>query len=272
MTEDRAFPEHIFDSLGVDPTMLDDRIGGMIGVAVKRPADGPVTVMTLGASRLPTDSGESVELAVEVVEGQEGAARIALGIVCDDMASNRRVPPVGSPWRNDAPFLKGTGISAIMVTPSRWGASFDEVRSADGTVIGHVRTLRLLTDVEATFASAKGWEALVAAAGSVDALLDVTRADAVADPVGVAGNAPVFLSKLHAEHPPRWVTYTGRDLQSVTGLESDEYMNDSANHEVWSVDSFVARFPWVAGFVREARPGQTALFTDGSGAYVLEDD
>lgn len=271
MTQGAGFPEHVFDALGVAPTVQEQLIGGAIRAVVKRPADGPITFMTSGASLLPTDSGERVELAVEVIEGQEGAARIALEIVCDDMASNRRVPPVGVPWRNSEPFLGGTRISAILVTPSRWGASFDEVRDDDGALLGHVRTLRLLTDAEAGFVSANGWEALVAAAGSVDALLDVTREDAAAGG-SLPGNAPVFLSKLHAEHPPRWVTFTGAHLQSVTGLESDEYMNDSANHEVWSVDSFLARFPFVANFVRDAKPGQTALFRDASGAYVLEDD
>lgn len=271
MTDGMEFPRHVFDSLGADPIAWEDRIGGAIRVVEKSPAGGPITIMTSGASLMPTDSGERVELAVEVIDGQQGAARVALGIVCDDMAANRRVPPVGAPWRNSEPFLTGTRISAIMTSPSRWGASFDEVRTADGALLGHVRTLRLLTDAEAAFASAQGWDALVGAAGSVDALLDVTRDDTVSAP-GLAGNAPVFLSKLHAEHPPRWITFTGRDLQSVTGLESEAYMNDSANHEVWSVDSFVARFPWVAGFVREAKPGQTGMFTDASGAYVLEAD
>lgn len=271
MTDGMEFPRHVFDSLGADPVAWEDRIGGAIRVVEKSPPGGPITIMTSGASLMPTDSGERVELAVEVLDGQQGAARIALGIVCDDIATNRRVPPIGAPWRNSEPFLTGTRISAIMVSPSRWGASFDEVRSDDGTLIGHVRTLRMLTDAEAAFASAQGWDALVAAAGSVDALLDVTRDDSVSAP-GLAGNAPVFLSKLHAEHPPRWVTFTGRDLQSVTGLESEAYMNDSSNHEVWSVDSFLARFPWVSGFVREAKPGQTGMFTDASGAYVLEAD
>lgn len=271
MTESHDFPSHIYDALGVDPTVWADRIGGAVSIVEKRPAGGPITIMTSGASLLPTDSGARVELAVEVVEGQQGAARVALGIVCDDIATNRRVPPVGVPWRNAEPFLTGTRISAIMVTPSRWGASFDEVRSADDSLLGHVRTLRLLTAAEATVASTQGWDALVKQAGSIDALLDVERGDAVAA-ASIPGNAPVFLSKLHAEHPPRWVTFAGPHLQSVTGLESEEYMDDSANHEVWSVDSFVARFPFVTTFVREALPGQTALFTDDSGTYVLEDD
>ncbi|GAA2175616.1 hypothetical protein GCM10009846_26200 [Agrococcus versicolor] len=268
---DTTFPAHVFDALGVDPAVLDDRIGGTVRVAVKRPADGPITLMTVGASLLPTDSGERVELAVEVVAGQEGAGRVALEIVCDDIATNHRVPPVGAPWRNSEPFLRGTRIAAILATPSRWGASFDEVRSADGELLGHVRTLRLLTIPEATYANANGWDALVEAAGSVDALLDVTR-DGAVEAGGIAGNAPVFLSKMHAEHPPRWITFSGQDLQSVVGLESDEYMQDSANIEIRSVDAFVAAYPWVAGFVRSALPGQTALFTDDSGAYVLEDD
>jgi|GEM_PF-1248796 len=274
MTEEQTiqvFPAHVFDSLGVDPLVHADPIGGSVRVVEKRPADGPITLVTAGASQLPTDSGERVELAVEVLDGQQGAGRIALQIVCDDIAANRRVPPVDAPWRNGDPFLRGTRISAIMVTPSRWGAPFEEVRSAEGELVGHVRTLRLLTDAEASFASANGWPALVDAAGSLDALLDVTRDDAVAAP-GPAGSTPVFLSKLHAEHPPRWVTFTGGDLRSVTGLESEAYMDDAANHEVWSVDSFLARFPWVEGFVREARPGQTARFVDSSGAYALEDD
>ena len=271
MRADEAFPLHVFDALGVEPIMHGEPIAGAVRVIEKHPADAPITVMTLGASRLPTDSGERVELAVEVVEGQEGAARVALEIVCDDIVKNRRVPPVGAPWRNTEPFLTGTRISALMVTSSRWGASFDEIRSADGELLGHVRTLRLLTDAEAGFAAANGWEALVAAAGSIEALLDVERDDTV-ESGGLAGNAPAFLSKLHAEHPPGWVTFTGNSLQSVTGLESDEYMNDSANHEVWSVDSFLKRFPFVADFVRKAKPGQTALFVDASGAYVLEDE
>lgn len=270
MTDD-AFPLHVWNALGVDPTVLDERIGGSVRVAVKRPPGGPVTLMTLGASRMPTDSGARVELAVEVVAGQEDAGRVALQIVCDDIARNRRVPPVGSPWRNANPFLVDTRISAIMATASRWGADFDEVRTADGAVVGHVRTLRMLTDAEATFASDEGWDALADAAGGVDALLDVTRDDAVPGG-GVARTAPVFLSRLHAEHPPRWVTFTGADLQSVTGLESDAYMADVANHEIWSLDSFLQRFPWVEGFARAALPGQTARFTDDSGAYVLEDD
>ncbi|MFB2585392.1 suppressor of fused domain protein [Herbiconiux liukaitaii] len=271
MTEGSEFAEHVFDSLGVDPAVQSDRIGGAVLVAVKRPPEGPITLMTLGASRMPVDSGERVEFAVEVLDGQEGAGRIAFQIACDDIAANRRVPPVGTPWRNSEPFLTGTSISAILVTPSRWGAAFDEVRSSEGALLGHVRTLRLLTDAEASFASANGWEALVAAAGSPDALLDVTRSDTV-EPAGLPGNAPVFVTKLHAEHPPRWVTFTGSELQSVTGLESEEYMDEPANHEIWSVDSFVRRFPWVAEFVRRALPGQTGLFLDASGTYILEEE
>lgn len=266
-----VFAGHVFDALKTDPVVIGEPIGGSVLVVEKRVANGPILVMTSGASRLPTDSGERVELAVEVIDGQQGAARVALSIVCDDIARNHRVPPVGVPWRNDQPFLNGTRISAILATSSRWGASFDEVRSADGALRGHVRALRILTDAEAATASAIGWDALVEKAGTVDAFLDVMRDDIVESP-GLPGNAPVFVTKFHAEHPPRWVTFTGDSLQSVTGLESQEFMDDAANHEIWSVESFLARFPHVADFARKARPGQTALFTDDSGAYTIEDD
>lgn len=151
------------------------------------------------------------------------------------------------------------------------GPTFDEVRDPDGSVVGHVRTLRLLTDDEAAFAAASGWDALVALAGTIDALLDAERTSTV-EFAGAPDDAPVFVTKLHAEEPPRWVTYTGSDLRSVTGLESDAYMDDPDNFEIWSASSFAARFPRVAGFVREARAGQTALFVDDSGRYTLEDD
>ncbi len=87
----------------------------------------------------------------------------------------------------------------------------------------------------------------------------------------MASRIPVFLSKLHGEHPPRWVTVYPDRLESVTGLESPEYMDDAANHEVWSVDHFVSDFPFVSRFLNEVRPGQTALFEDTFGAYTLED-
>lgn len=271
MSAHPAFPNHVFDALGAEPLVHEEKIGGSVMVIEKRPENGPITLLTAGASRLPTDSGEAVELAVEVLDGQQGAGVIALRIVCDDIAQNRRVPPVGTPWRNSEPFLRGTAISAILATGSRWGARFDEVRDEDGEIVGHVRTLRLLTDAEAGLVAARGEAALLEEVGSADALLDVTRGED-AGVVGVPQNLPVFLSKLHAEHPPRWVTFTGRDLRSVTGLEPEEYMNDSANHEIWAASTFADRFPFVTEFLRTARAGQTALFTDASGDFTLEED
>lgn len=175
------------------------------------------------------------------------------------------------PWRNSEAFLRGTHISAILATGSRWGAAFDEVRSEGGEVVGHVRTLRLLTDEEASHVAAQGWESLQAAAGSSDALLDVTRDSAAASP-GLPATMPVIASKLHAMNPPHWVTFTGREVTSVTGLESPEYMADSSNHELFAVETFLERFPSVGGFLQSALPGQTALFTDASGEYVIEED
>ena len=70
-----AFPNHVFDALGTEPLVLEERIGGSVMVVEKHPENGPITLITAGASRIPTDSGERVELAVEVLDGQQGAAR-----------------------------------------------------------------------------------------------------------------------------------------------------------------------------------------------------
>ena len=350
-----AFPTHVFDLFGQEPTIYQERLGGSVLVVEKRPVNGPITVITSGVSRLATNTGERVELAVEVLDGQQGAAVVALRLVCDEIATNRHVPPVGMPWRNAAPFLSGTSISAIVATGSRWGTQFDDVRNESGELVGHVRTLRLLTDEEANIVVARGWPGLVTIAGSVDAVLDVTRAGvsvptyapptptqplmvpdqspvvqgrptaqvpqadpaasvlypavlptpapttpqplptpapatpqppAETQPTGltkspgahslpsqsperVAGRT-VILTKFHDVYPPRWVSLNGGMFQSVTGAESAEYMADSTNHEMCSEETYLARFPWTAGFLRVAYEGQTACFSDATGGYVLE--
>ncbi|GMA30281.1 hypothetical protein [Litorihabitans aurantiacus] len=162
------------------------------------------------------------------------------------------------------------------------------MREADGTVVGHVRTLRLLTDAEAAVVAERGWDALVGDSGSEEALVDVTRGGADGG-AGGAGAAPsgsdpaerrsgpprdrsvVIRTKMHAEHPPRWVTLDDGVFQSVTGYESPEYMQDNGNHEFVAVETFLRSAPWTAEFVQAAQEGQTALFTDASGAYRLED-
>jgi len=283
-----AFPSHVFDALGLPPRVHDERIGGSVMVVSKHLPEGTVLVMTAGVSRLPVASGLPVELAVEVPRGQEGAALVALRIVCDDVAGRRRPPPLGTPWRNSEPFLSGTAISAIVATGSRWGAELDDVRDATGAVVGHVRTLRLLTDGEAELVAEHGWDVLVERAGSLDDLLDVTRPGVVGPDADAENRAPagaadparsgpprdgsvVLLSRLHELHPPRWLTFEDGVFRSVTGHESPEYMADGGNHTFWSREVYLARFPWTADFARTAQDGQTAMFTDASGAFTLED-
>ncbi|GMA30282.1 hypothetical protein [Litorihabitans aurantiacus] len=90
-----AFPTHVFDALGLPPRVLDERIGGSVMVLAKDLPSGTRLLLTAGVARLPVDSGLPVELAVEVVPGQEGAALVALRIVCDDVAGRRRTPRSG---------------------------------------------------------------------------------------------------------------------------------------------------------------------------------
>ncbi|MEE1618303.1 hypothetical protein [Brachybacterium sp. J153] len=69
MSAHPAFPNHVFDGLGTEPLVHEERIGGMVMVAEKRSESGPITLLTAGASKPSTDSGEAVELAVEVPDG-----------------------------------------------------------------------------------------------------------------------------------------------------------------------------------------------------------
>ncbi len=172
---DDTFPMHVYDALGIAPRGYEERIGGAVMVVAKQPEEGPLVMMTSGVSRLHTATGERVELAIEVRDDQQGAGWVALQMVCNDIAMNRRVPPVGVPWTNGEPIFTGTAITSILVTDSRWGADFDDVRDEKGEIVGHIRTLRLLTTEEANRAAAEGWGAVVDQAGSLDALIDVER-------------------------------------------------------------------------------------------------
>lgn len=169
------FLDHAMDVFGVEAEVFEERIGGSVMVLEKRLTDGPLTLMTAGVSRLPTDTGERIELAVEVVREQIGAAFAALDLVCNQIALSARVPPIQAPWRNGGPFLSRTKMTSIVLTASRWGPVFDDVVGASGAVRGHVRTVRLLSDREADVVQDEDWDALVARVGSVDNLLDVKR-------------------------------------------------------------------------------------------------
>lgn len=268
---DERIVGHVFTALGVEPLVFPERIGGSVAVVEKR-SSSFTTVMTAGASRLPVNDALPVELAVEVLPDQVGAALVALRIVCNDIAANRRTPPVDVPWCNAEPILAGTRIFAIAATASRHGDTFDTIRSDDGAPIGKVLTLRMLTFAESRVLAKRGWGGLLEATGGADSLLDVTRPGA-ARPTLEEIDGPVIVTKMHAQHPPRWITAEeDGTYTSVTGLESQEYMDDAANHEIWTRSSLAARFPWVREFLTVAAPNDVARFDDASGAYTHERD
>lgn len=270
-TGDDRIVGHVFTALGIEPLVFQERIGGSVVVMEKR-SPSFTTVMTAGVSRLPVDDALPFELAVEVLPDQVGAALVALRIVCNDIAMNRRTPPVDVPWCNAEPILVDTRIFAIAATASRHGDAFDTIRSDDGRPIGKVLTLRMLTFAESRVLANRGWGGLVEAAGGADNLLDVTRPDA-ARPTLEEVDGPVIVTKMHAQHPPRWITAEEDGMfASVTGLESQEYMDDVANHEIWTRSTLAARFPWVREFLTAAAPNDIARFDDASGAYTLERD
>lgn len=266
---DDRIAEHVFCALDIKPLVFQERVGGSVMV-LEKPSAEYTTIMTAGVSRLPVNDGHPIELAVEVLPDQVGAALVALRIVCDDIATKHRTPPIETPWCNDKPFLNGTRIFAIAATTSRHGDTFDTVRSGDGAPIGKVLTLRMLTAAESRVLAKRGWHGLVEAAGGADNLLDVTREDA-ARPTILEVDGPMIVSKLHHQYPPRWITADEDDMYtSVTGRESQEYMDDSTNHEIWARSTFAAKFPWVREFLTVAAPNDIACFEDTSGAYTLE--
>lgn len=262
---------HVFSALGVEPLVHRERIGGSVGV-LEKPSASFTTVMTAGVSRLPVNDGLPVELAVEVMPDQVGAALVALRIVCNDIATNRRTPPVEVPWCNAEPFLAGTRIFAVAATESRHGDAFDTIRGGEGAPIGKVLTLRMLTFAESRVLASRGWHGLVDAAGGADNLLDVTRPDA-ARPTLEEVDGAIIVTKLHDRYPPRWITaHADGTYTSVTGQESPEYMDAVANHEIWARSELAAKFPWVREFLTTAAPNDVARFDDASGTYTLERD
>lgn len=269
---DERVTSHIHQALGVPMRMFDRRIGGIM-VVVKEPDTGPITMMTGGAGHLPVKDGLPVELAVEVAdESQHGAGFRAFHLICNHIVKTREAPHVGSHWHHTSPILDDTNIHAILATPSRHGDAFDTVRDADGTPICHIVTLRLLTYGESMVAKTVGWDLLLDRARGLDPLIDVTRKGVTPD-LEDLWDRPVVMSKLHSQHPPRWVTLSENEMfTSVTGRESQEYMADNANHEATSVGALVNRFPWVGPFIRDATPGSVARFDDDSGHYTLEED
>lgn len=62
-------------------------------------------------------------------------------------------------------------------------------------------------------------------------------------------------------------TYT-----STIGRESQEYMDDSTNHEIWNRSTLATKFSMVSEFLTAAAPNDVARFDDTSSAYTLERD
>lgn len=263
---------HLYGALDTPPRKFQEQIGEVL-VMVKTPADGPATMMTGGATNLLVKDGVPVEFAVEVTdETQYGAGFRAFELACNELKQTHQAPRVGRHWHDTKPILDDTNIHAVLATPSRHGDAFDTVRDVDGTPICQVVTLRLLTYGESLVAKAVGWDLLLDRAGGVDALIDVKRKGLTPDLEDLF-DRPVMLSKLHSQHPPRWITLSEREMfTSVTGLESDAYMADSSNHEITMVGTLVNRFPWVGDFIKVATPRDVARFDDASGDFTLEEE
>lgn len=119
--------------------------------------------------RVPAGSDERAELAVEVVDGKQGAAVVGLRFICGEI---------------DTLFLKGMAVYALELTPSQCGESCDEIREEGRQVVGHMRTLRMLINGEAVLVAERGSDALIEAVESASVLLNVEWAARVGNAAG----------------------------------------------------------------------------------------
>lgn len=244
-----------------DVTWIDE-VGGAVMIAtVPQGAFG--VCFTVGLSRLPLDQGEAAELFCVTRRGQEGAGGIALRIAVDRVAEERRSWAAGEIWLNDTPFLRDTRIQAMVAAH---GPRL--VEAADGTSLGVISELLLLTGDEALAVAESGFAALqrVMSADPVRAR-DVER-DALltAAEASVAGCA---VSQLADEYDITHVQ-CGADGSwlAVTGQEPNDWFDDSSHFDLWSLRALVERFPGLQELVRTGQPGDSATFQDGR--WVIE--
>lgn len=268
--------DHLARVYGASVARFEPLFEGAVEVEV-RAHDGIQrrrTVTTEGLSVIV--DGVPVELAVEVAaEDQVGAAAVAISIVAGDIVGNRRRPPLEVVSRFPRPLVQGTRLRAILASGSRFGADADVIVDSPGDRVVKVVTLRLLTWAEANVVDDRGWEAFLTTVGGVDHVLDTQRvADATHPTVAELGNLPILVSKLHYEHPPRFVGLMDVDgrltFTSTTGRESPEYMADPSNREIWGINSYLQDFPWTESFITSAAPGEDAVFTDQSGLFTWD--
>ncbi len=148
------FPETMLSLFPDGDVTWIDEVGGAVMIATV-PQGQLGVCFTVGLSRLPLDDGPAAELFCVTKLGQEGAGALALRIAVELVAEERRSWAAGELWLNDTPFLRDTLIQAMVAAPDP-----HTVQAADGTLLGFISELLLLTAQEAMVVADGGFAAL----------------------------------------------------------------------------------------------------------------
>ena len=260
------YVDRIFADLGHQLSELDSLGGGAVRI-VGFERDGYMTAATVGLHRVPLDAGEPAELTCDAPAGTPGAAVVTLGIAAERVVQTRRSLEPGKVWINEVPYLQGSTISAMLVPdddPHRTA-----VRDASGAVLGHVRRVVMLTNVEARYVAEHG---LAALPGDDEALRNPHRADLVGIDRLQVQPVPCIVSKLLREQPARWVEvdHEGR-FAALAMTETPEYLESPDNVEVWSLRTLVEKNPGLREFAVTAVPGDCARLTEDGWVAARQD-
>lgn len=249
------FIDAVFDTFGEERVELETLGGGAVRLIGFERGDA-MSVVTVGLHRVPLSKGEAVELVCDAPKDAVGAALVTLGIAVERLVHSRRAPESRRPWINEVPYLEGTKISA-MVVDERDVAT---VRDAAGALLGRLRRVVLLTNVEARFVAEHGLDALP---GGPDALRDVERDDLVGTKELQVPDVPCLVSSLLDDRPARWIEVDLEGRFVALSLDEDEeFLDEIDNFAIWSVRTLIEKNPSLREFVLTAVPGDCARLTD----------
>lgn len=251
------FPETMLAMFPDGEVTWIDEVGGAVMIATV-PQGLLGVCFTVGLSRLPLDQGDAAELFCVTQLGQEGAGAIALRIAVERVAEERSAWATGEIWLNDTPFLRDTRIQAMVAAPGP-----QAVRAVDGTSLGFISELLLLTAEEAMAVADGGFAALQRAmAANPLPGRDVQRESLVT--TLDASVSVCAVSRLVREHDINYVQ-CGDDGSwlAVTGQEPENWFDDSSQFDLWSLRMLVQRYPGLEELVRTGQPGDSATCRDG---------
>ncbi|WP_040159175.1 suppressor of fused domain protein [Nigerium massiliense] len=265
---DGAYVDRLFAEFGAQAVELESIGGGAVRL-LGFEHEGYLTVATLGLHRVPLDEGEPAELTCDADLDTVGAAVVTLRVAAEHVVVSRRALVPGRVLVNEVPYLEGSTISGLVALDEGEASA---VRSADGQVAGRLHRVVMLTNVEARYVAAYGLDALPERADAA-ALRNPERPDLVSVDDLPIPDVPVIVSRMLDDQPARWVEvdYAGRYV-ALTMAESDAFLDDPANLDVWPLARLVERNPGLREFAVSAVPGDCIRYSDDDGWVAARQD